>query len=182
MDDILFHRKLKLPFDEDVNDIKKDHQNLDLSSFSEYITSYKILLPDGYLVEIEKDVYEIKKKNFRKKISELFQLKDTYVFIVLNGFTKDILEYLFEEINKEYYSRIMLSEEIALRIPYNIMQPKFSIASKKDFDYLKKYQITTNSLPIILYSDPVRRWFDWKENCVIRCDREGDVYYRIVKK
>lgn len=119
------------------------------------------------------------KMKLKKQIEYIFDHEHMYSLIILSGFEYDILSYLLESY-KQQSARIFLEQELLLRIPYNMMQPTFSLATDDDMKYFAKYHITLNSLPKLLYTDPVRRWFNWKKGDVIKCISNDDVYYRIV--
>lgn len=80
--------------------------------------------------------------------------------------------------------RILQLKQLQFDIVSNIMVPKHMIASDIEIQALKTqyYLRNLNQLPIILYSDPISRYYGYRSKMVIKIQRKTGIIYRLVKK
>lgn len=84
----------------------------------------------------------------------------------------------FETI-QEYNIELFSVRELQFNITTHRLVPKHTIATQAEREELKIYQ---NKLPVLLYTDVIRRYYDYKRGDIIRITRkDNSMIYRVVK-
>ena len=80
--------------------------------------------------------------------------------------------------------RIFTLKQFQFDVVSNTIVPKHSIASHEQIKDVKKtyFLKDLSKLPIMLYSDPISRYYGYRNNMVIRIERKTGIVYRLVKK
>ena len=77
---------------------------------------------------------------------------------------------------------VLTFANLAFPISTHVLVPKhtaLSVEDAKQFETARK--ITRDKLPILKLSDPVRVWYGWSPNTIVRIDRPVGVAWRVVK-
>lgn len=84
----------------------------------------------------------------------------------------------FETI-QEYNIELFSVKELQFNITTHRLVPKHTLATEAEREELKIYH---NKLPILLYTDVIRRYYDYKRGDIIRITRkDNSMIYRVVK-
>jgi DNA-directed RNA polymerase subunit H (RpoH/RPB5) len=77
---------------------------------------------------------------------------------------------------------VLTFANLAFPISTHVLVPKhtaLSVDEAKAFETTRK--ITRDKLPLLKLSDPVRIWYGWMPNTIVRIDRPVGVAWRVVK-
>lgn len=101
------------------------------------------------------------------------------IIIYSNGVTTMTIKYIEKciDLNIQLFS----SNELQINITKHNLQPISFINMGKDnsIEFIKKYGC---NFPIMLYSDPIRKFYDFERGSVIEItNKRGIVYHRIIK-
>lgn len=150
---------------------------------------------NGYL---SKHIFEIKNTNSGKyyitiidyNLTSISKLSNISSFVksttgssrivIAETINPKISTYLFNNYNKtESFSK----NELMINLIDHELQPKFELLDKKKAEeILDNYFIKKENLPVMLYSDPIRKYFNAKIGDVFRIDGGFQVRYRVVKR
>jgi DNA-directed RNA polymerase subunit H (RpoH/RPB5) len=84
----------------------------------------------------------------------------------------------FETI-QEYNIELFSVKELQFNITTHRLVPKHTLATDAEKEELKIYH---NKLPVLLYTDVIRRYYDYKRGDIIRITRkDNSMIYRVVK-
>lgn len=84
----------------------------------------------------------------------------------------------FETI-QEYNIELFSVKELQFNITTHRLVPKHVLATEAEREELKIYH---NKLPVLLYTDVIRRYYDYKRGDIIRITRkDNSIIYRVVK-
>ena len=138
-----------------------------------------IKVDDNIITAIDNDgkkciiIYEYDNEKINKQI--VMEIIDTYEI------TEN--EYLILILNSKSNININLKKEIFIKPLINInkhkLVPKHELLTENEINNLS---MDINKLPLILKTDPVIKWFNFKIGSIIKITRSTDeIYYRKVK-
>ena len=79
-------------------------------------------------------------------------------------------------------TEIFTKDELMLNLIEHELQPKIELLASDDSDkMLDEYCIKKDKLPVMSYSDPVRRYFNAKRGDIFRMDGGFQIRYRVVE-
>jgi DNA-directed RNA polymerase subunit H (RpoH/RPB5) len=150
-----------------IERFKKDNTSLDIFINSTRKVYVKFLSEisdkkDSAIKDLDK-IYNI--------LSDIYRLNndDEFIFVILNDINKDILSIENMHSNLTLFSY----KKLLINIVDNVYVPKHTVLDKTERQELKnKLSINHyNDLPILLKSDPVSRYYNFREGDVIRIER-----------
>jgi DNA-directed RNA polymerase subunit H (RpoH/RPB5) len=124
----------------------------------------------------------------KKELSIVVTMVQTYFnqdggnnyIIIINGNSSNLLKDLLDLLPTEFYSKVFFADELKICPMDNILVPTHRLATEEEIRNLHKRHILLNTLPIILISDKVARWYGWKVKTIIAIERPDGIYFRRV--
>jgi DNA-directed RNA polymerase subunit H (RpoH/RPB5) len=108
------------------------------------------------------------------------QNRDGAVLVFANH-SDDIVDVVLKEINPKDSGYVFFASELEVDPVNNIMVPTHRIATSSEIRNLKDRRIPIGKLPVLQMLDPIRRWHNFPNGCIVAIERNNrEVYFRIV--
>jgi DNA-directed RNA polymerase subunit H (RpoH/RPB5) len=176
------------------------------SVIQEHVSNYGLEILDTHVVDKDRQLF-VRYINFNDRdaksllktiqfIHEMYNIQRTDDIILVNCFDQKSVKCL-TKVDKSNHEkllklestthdnvRILKLKHLQFDIVSNIMVPLHTITSDNEIRELKKQHAlrSLNQLPVILYSDPICRYYGFRSNMVIKIQRKTGIIYRLVVK
>ena len=99
--------------------------------------------------------------------------------VIVKNHSDEIMAAALKEIDAEDTGHVFFASELSINPLDNVMVPPHRLATSDELDYLQELN---KPLPVLLMTDPIRRWYDFSKNSVVAIDRnDGNTYFRVVQ-
>jgi len=122
----------------------------------------------------------------KRELSEVLAMVQTYFYqdrdnnsiIIINGNSSSLLKDLLDLLPTEFYSKVFFDDELK-RCPIgHVLVPTHRLATEEEIKNLRERHILLKTIPKMLISDIIARWYGWKVKTVIAIERSDGVYFR----
>ena len=99
--------------------------------------------------------------------------------VIVKNHSDEIMTAALKEIDAEDTGYVFFASELNINPLDNVMVPPHRLATSDELDYLRELN---KPLPVLLMTDPIRRWYDFPKGSVVAIDRkDGNTYFRVVQ-
>lgn len=132
--------------------------------------TYHIKIDDGSTISIKFMLQKITAVNKTSGINDFLNyFKDNHKFIVVNSINKKAHQYIK---NNYKNTEIFSEEELMINLVDHVLVPKHELLSDQEKDiFFDKYHCKKRSVPKMLTSDPIARYYNMKPNDIVRITR-----------
>ena len=104
----------------------------------------------------------------------------THLIIIYNGsFTSSVKKIV--EISDNLEIELINENRLKYNITKHSLVPKHTLVTDKS-ELLELYKLKLSNIPVILKTDPIVEWYNWKPGNIVRIDRhDNSTAYRIIK-
>ena len=99
--------------------------------------------------------------------------------LIVKNHSEEIMAAALKEIDDKDTGYVFFASELSIDPLSNVMVPSHRPATPEELDYLRELN---KPLPVLLITDPIRRWYNFPKNLVVAIDRKnGNTYFRVVQ-